>query len=598
MSTDNTAIRNAYYAQQVIERVLAGGCAGFVISPGSRNTPLVMAAANTSAKVEVVLDERSAGFFALGWAKAAKTPVALICTSGSAGAHYLPAFIEAWESGVPLVALTADRPSEHQNIGAPQTTIQDGFYARHSKGFVGIGAADDDEAGEQLGDLERLVQRSMRGKPGPVHVNIGFREPLWQAAPRLLPSHRPDRLPIQADHEDPLPELPVNRRGIVVVGPIQEAHNDAAPAAQALTDLARQLGWPVLADVSSNLRQNPNNADVLISHYDLLLRSPAARAALRPEFVIHIGRMPTSKTLFTWLQDLEDQGEKIWHLSSDGQPHTLARNPKVFKTSWSGLDRYCRQALGTYKANAGWLAPWRQAERATQAEIAEQTCNGGLWEGALAHAATRLPRNARLVLASGMTVRDVDSYATSLAQGSECLVNRGVNGIDGLIATAAGIAAADGSRRVRLLIGDLAFQHDLGSLALAAMRPNLEIVVTNNGGGGIFEFLPIRQSTDKFEQFFLTPQNLNITAITAAFGIASCRCESIDELTLILSESNPGCRVAEVMIDRQNNVNMHRKIGSAVTARLNSEFSLERSDGEGSAATGSGLEPGQKISGH
>jgi 2-succinyl-5-enolpyruvyl-6-hydroxy-3-cyclohexene-1-carboxylate synthase len=597
MSADNIAIRNAHYAQQVIDCLLAAGCTGFVISPGSRNTPLVMAVANTQARLEVVVDERSAGFFALGWAKAVKAPIGLICTSGSAGAHYLPAIIEAWESGVPLVALTADRPPEHQNIGAPQTTIQDGFYTHHTKGFLAIGAADDSRANEQLVELEQLALEATRGKPGPVHVNIGFREPLWQAAPRQLPIRRPHATPSTAHVDDMIPPLPAVRRGLIVAGPIQEAHPDAASAAQAATDLARKLGWPVLADVASNLRQNPDNADILISHYDLLLRSETARSALKPGFMLHIGRMPTSKTLFTWMQELEDLGTPVWHLGSDGQAHTLAARPTVFRTSWSRLGSYCKETAKNV-AGAGWLAPWRQAEKTTQAEIAEQTCSAGLWEGALAHAATRLPRNARIVLASGMTVRDVDSYATSLALGSECLVNRGVNGIDGLIATAAGVAAADDSRHVRLIVGDLAFQHDLASLALAASRPNLDIVVTNNGGGGIFEFLPIRQSTDKFEQFFLTPQNLNIRAITAAFGIASCRCESIDELTAALAESAPGCRVAEVMIDRQNNVTIHRKIGSAVIARLNSEFPLERVDGEGSADTGGGVEPGQRLSGH
>ncbi|MCJ7556281.1 MAG: 2-succinyl-5-enolpyruvyl-6-hydroxy-3-cyclohexene-1-carboxylic-acid synthase [Gammaproteobacteria bacterium] len=598
MPTENLASRNALFGQQVIERVLAAGCVGFVVSPGSRNTPLVMAVTNASVPVKVVLDERSAGFFALGWAKAAKAPVALICTSGSAGAHYLPAIIEAWESGVPLMALTADRPTEHQGIGAPQTTFQDGFYSRHTKGYLGIGAADDPGAQEQLAELEQLAGLATRGKPGPIHVNIGFREPLWQATPHLQPVGRTRPMVAEADNLDELPELPRVRRGLVIIGPVQEAHPQAAAATQAVADLAGRLGWPVLADIASNLRQDPGNAGVLVNHYDLLLRSSSARAALQPEFVLHIGRMPTSKTLFSWMQELEDQGTRVWHLGSDGQAHTLAKNPKVFKTSWSRLGAYCHAAGNQPPTESSWMTPWRRAEKAAQEVVAEQTRDVGLWEGAIAFTASRLSRDSRLVLASGMTVRDVDSYATTLAPGSECLVNRGVNGIDGLIATAAGVAAADRSRRVRLVLGDLAFQHDLSSLVLAADLPNLDIVVINNGGGGIFEFLPIRKTTDKFEQFFLAPQRLNISAVTASFGVASRRCESIDELTLMLSDSRPGCRVTEVMVDRENNVTMHRQIGSAAIARLNKEFSLEQIDGEGRADTDGDLEPGQRISGH
>ncbi len=598
MSTDNLASRNALFGQQVIARVLAAGCVGFVVSPGSRNTPLVMAAANTSVPVEVILDERSAGFFALGWAKAAKAPIALICTSGSAGAHYLPAIIEAWESGVPLMALTADRPTEHQNIGAPQTTIQEGFYSRHTKGYLGIGAADDPGAQEQLAELEQLAEIATRGKPGPIHVNIGFREPLWQATTHLLPVGHSNSVAADMDDLDELPQFPGVSRGLVIIGPVQEAHPQAGAATRAAADLARRLGWPVLADIASNLRQHPVYAGVLVNHYDLLLRSREARAALQPEFVLHIGRMPTSKTLFSWMQELEDQGTRVWHLGSDGQAHTLARNPKVFQTTWSRLEAYCQAVSGPEPTESSWMTPWRRAENAAQEVVAEQTRDAGLWEGAIAFTASRLPRDSRLVLASGMTVRDVDSYATTLAPGSECLVNRGVNGIDGLIATAAGVAAADRGRRVRLVLGDLAFQHDMSSLVLAAALPNLDIVVINNGGGGIFEFLPIRKTTDKFEQFFLAPQGLNISAVSASFGVASCRCASIDELALMLSDSRPGCRLTEVMVDRENNVTMHRQIGSAAIARLNNEFSLEQIDGEGCADTGGDLEPGQRISRH
>lgn len=598
MNADNIPHRNAEFAQQLVQRLCEAGCAGFVVSPGSRNTPIVMAAANTTSPIEVILDERSAGFFALGWAKAARQPIALVCTSGSAGANYLPAVIEARETGVPLIVVTADRPPEHQDIGAPQTTFQDGFYHRHAKGYLGIAAADDEQALGKLPELAKLAASAREGKPGPVHLNIGFREPLWEAAPRALPVDQAIESAGPTLNFDELPEMPGTGRGLVVAGPIQEAHPEAQAAAQAVMQMANRLGWPVLADIASGLRQGANDSTHLVSHYDLLLRSEKVRAALAPDFVLHIGRMPTSKTLFTWLQTLEDGGTEVWNLSSDGQAHSLASNPRVIRTSWRRLANYCQGVLPGSSPDSDWIDRWKMAERITSGVVSEQIADAGTWEGGIAAIATRIPRKGRLVLASGMAIRDADSYASKLPQGSECLVNRGVNGIDGLIATAAGVAAQDRSRLVRLLIGDLAFQHDIGSLAAAAAQPNLDIVVINNGGGGIFEFLPIRQATDKFDRFFLTPQNLNIPAVTAGFGIVSCRCESAGELELVLSGAKSGCRVTEVIVDRQHNVNIHKSIGAAVIARLDEEFKLEQVNGEGNATPGGGLEPGKRLSRH
>ena len=257
MTAENIPQRNAEFAQHLVQQLCDAGCAGFVVSPGSRNTPVVMAAANTALPVEVILDERSAGFFALGWAKAAREPIALVCTSGSAGAHYLPAVIEARETGVPLIVITADRPPEHQDIGAPQTTFQDGFYLRHIKGYLGIGAADDEGSLDKLPEIADLLSKLMPGKPGPVHVNIGFREPLWEAAPRPLPAGQPADTPRPLHFQEDLPDMPLTRRGLLVAGPIQEAHPEARAAAQAALRMARRLGWPVLADIASGLRQGP-----------------------------------------------------------------------------------------------------------------------------------------------------------------------------------------------------------------------------------------------------------------------------------------------------------------------------------------------------
>jgi len=593
LDNDSVAKRNAQFARQAVSQLIDGGCAGFVISPGSRHTPLVMAIASARVPTEVILDERSAGFFALGWAKATQAPIALVCTSGSAGAHYLPAVIEAWESGVPLVLITADRPPEHLGIGAPQTTRQDGFFANHVKGRLEIGAADDPSAIEELDGLTKLLVAASSGKPGPVQLNIGFREPLWEATPTTVDleppavsTARPEALPC-----DPIP-LPDVARGALVIGPVQEAHPESRGAVESLVSLARRRGWPVLADIASGLRSRGPETSGLVHGCDLFLRSAPTREALRPELVLHVGRMPTSKTLFTWLQNLEDHDTNVLHLSTDGQAHSLGRAPQIIPSSWRQLLASCEADESQSRQPGPWLQQWQAAERLTFSALEDATRDAGLWEGAVARVVTPMPTGSSLVLGSGMPVRDVDTYVTHLESDTTCLVNRGVNGIDGLIATAAGVAAHDPDKQVRLLVGDQAFLHDLGSLAVAADRRNLEMVVINNSGSGIFEFLPISQAGESFEKYFLAPQQTDILAVAAAFGIEASRCTSIDELTRFLDAPLPGPRIAEIMVDRAHNVYIHKEISAAVTSRLDQAFHLETNNGKRASPGQRGMESG------
>jgi len=552
-----------------------------------------MAAAQAGVPTEVVLDERSAGFFALGWAKAARAPIALMCTSGTAGAHYLPAVIEAFESGVPLVVITTDRPPEHLGIGAPQTTRQDGFYAHHIKNQCTIGAADEEAALATLGQFEELALLAQAGKPGPVQINVGFREPLWEAAP--TPVDVQDPVPptpgIEVEPDQAL-ELADAQRGIVVVGPVQESRPDAAAAVEALVALAAERGWPVLADIASGLRRDAPLAPALVHGSDLFLRSAVARAALRPELVLHVGRMPTSKTLFTWLQQLEDDDVDVVHLSTDGQAHSLGHSPRVVVTNWQQLRASCRAASVETRRTGDWLRRWQDAERLTRSAVDNASRDAGLWEGSIARAVSRLPAGSSLVLGSGMPIRDADTYVTRLAPETRCLVNRGVNGIDGLLATAAGVATHDADRPVRLLTGDQAFLHDIGSLALVAGRPNLDIVVINNGGSGIFEFLPISQAGAAFEKYFLAPQQAHIRSAAAAFGIEAYCCTSNGELEEHLAAPLQGPRIVEVMVDRAHNVYIHKEISAAVIDRLDQELHTETTDGKRADARRRGVESG------
>jgi 2-succinyl-5-enolpyruvyl-6-hydroxy-3-cyclohexene-1-carboxylate synthase len=593
LTSDGVAQRNTRFARHVIARLISEGCAGFVISPGSRNSPLVVAIASAEIPCEVILDERSAAFFALGWAKAAYAPVALVCTSGTAGAHYLPAVIEAHETGVPLFLVTADRPPELQGIGAPQTTRQERFFGNHVKGFLAVGGADDADAEDVLESLGPLLAAATNAKPGPIHLNIGFREPLWEPGPvdALLPEQG---MPDANEQAEPI-ALPDAERGLLVVGPVQEARADARAAIEALARLAERRGWPILGDVASGLRQSGEGAAARVHAYDLFLRSGAAQTALEPELVVHVGRLPTSKSLFTWLQDLEDGGATVLHLSTDGQPHSLGRKPHVVDITWPQLLASCSEAQESLRGASGWLDLWRRAESETLAEIDARIDDTVCWEGAVAKVAARVPEGSHLLAASGMPIRDLDTFVGELPAGTVCLVNRGVNGIDGLIATAAGAAAQDPGRRTRLILGDLAFLHDLGSLALVAGRPNLEIVVVNNGGGGIFEFLPISQAGEVFEEFFLTPQRTDILAVTRAFGIEARRCTSPGQLEECLTAPLQGPRVVEFSVERARNVYIHNEVSEAVIARLDPVFNPEETDGEGSGGGRRGLESRQRL---
>ncbi len=593
MDRDNPAKRNARFAQRAIASLVAGGCAGFVISPGSRHTPLVMAAANAGVPTEVVLDERSAAFLALGWAKAAEAPVALMCTSGTAGANYLPAVVEAWETGVPLVVVTTDRPPEHLGIGAPQTTRQDGFYVHHAKGQCTIGAADDDSALAALGQFEELALLAAAGKPGPVHINVGFREPLWEPSPTALQQQATAPADSRRDAATQTGlDLPEQPRGLLVVGPVQEARPEAAAAVEALVTWAHERGWPVLADVASGLRQNARLAPALLNGYDLFLRSQAVRASLQPDVVVHVGRMPTSKTLFTWLQQLEDRGADVRHLSTDGQPHSLGRAPLVVPIRWQQLLESCQTAEPGAVPDNDWLAGWRRAESLAAAAAGDARSDAGLWEGSVAEIVCAVPADSTLVLGSGMPIRDADAYVPTYATNVRCLVNRGVNGIDGLLATAAGVALHDPDSSVRLVIGDQAFLHDIGSLALVAGRKNLEIIVINNGGSGIFEFLPISQAGAAFEKYFLAPQQADMLTAAAAYGIDATRCATNDALQTVLAAPGDGPRIVEVVVEREHNVYIHKEVGAAVTHALDQAFHLETTDGKGADADRRGVESG------
>ena len=518
----------AAFAATLFDEWARAGVTDVVVSPGSRSTPLALAAAgHPGLAVHVVLDERSAGFFAVGLGLATGRPAVVVTTSGTAAVELHPAVVEADLAGVPMLLCTADRPPELHHVGAPQTVEQRLLFAEAVRWAADPGVPDAAVAGTWR-SLAARAHAEATVVPGPVHLNLAFRDPLTgDVDPDEVPPGRPDGQPWHTVERTPpasAEALPAGVRGVIVAGA-------GAGGPNRVHALAEAMSWPVLADPRSGCRV-PRRTTVAAA--DAILRACPQRFA--PDFVLRVGAPWASKVLGQWLASLD---APQWLVD----PNRLWRDP----------DRRVAKVLaalpsaGPGPAPAGWLEQWVNAEAAAQ-EAIEATAKG---EPAIARRLVRdLPDGANLVVSSSMPIRDVEWYAAP-RDGIRVFANRGANGIDGVLSTALGVAAGSPGRPTVALVGDLAFVHDVGALALAARRPDLDcsFVVVDNGGGGIFSFLPQAESlpTATFEELFGTPHALNIEAIAHAFGAPNVR---------VLSS------------DRSDNVSDHSHIHDAVAAAL------------------------------
>jgi 2-succinyl-5-enolpyruvyl-6-hydroxy-3-cyclohexene-1-carboxylate synthase len=529
-------------------------------SPGSRSAPLVLSLVREPRiKCFSHIDERSAGFFALGAAKASGMPVAIACTSGTAAANLAPAVTEAYHAGVPLVVLTADRPPELREVGAGQTIDQVKLYGTAVKWFFEVGVHD--ATPERLRWMRALACRAcwtaLDGYPGPVHLNFPLRDPLVPGAP--LPSDpvpgRPDGKPWVSrltPTEPPPPAIPsLPARGVVVAGRFE---GDGAELAR----FAESAGYPLLADPMSGARQGP----AAIARYDLLLRFASFTDAARPELVIRVGDLPTSKPLRAWLASLDE-------VDQVGFGSSLHWQDPGGTLSAAGAGELAALAPPT-PADPDWLARWRAADDAASAAIVE-TLRSELSEPMVAAClGDWLGHDATLYVASSMPVRDVEVFFPSRADGPRVLSNRGANGIDGTVSSAFGAAAvADGP--VVVLLGDVALAHDIGGL-LSARRLGLElaIVLLNNDGGGIFHFLPVAGEADVFEEHVATPHGLDFSRVAAVYGLDYQSAATVTGLQTTLEQSLAGGRsvIVEVRTDREQNLALHRRVAEAVRAVL------------------------------
>jgi 2-succinyl-5-enolpyruvyl-6-hydroxy-3-cyclohexene-1-carboxylate synthase len=545
------------------------GCRHACTSPGSRCAPIVLSLVREPRiRCFSHIDERCAGFFALGAAKASARPVAVTCTSGTAAANLAPAVIEASNARVPLIILTADRPPELRDVGAGQTIDQLKLYGDAVKWFVEVGVHD--ASPERLRWIRALACRAywtaLDGRPGPVHLNVPLREPLILDSP-LPPETVPGRAdgrpwvrrsrPAAAPPADE-PELPP--RGVLVAG----RHERGDELGQAAARFAELAGYPLLADPLSGARHGP----AAIAHYDVLLRDQELARTIAPALVIRIGDLPTSKPLRSWLAAL-DRAEQLaldpegaWQDPSATLTATYQGDPVLALRQWTPES----------PAAPDWLAGWRAADDAAGQAIAEALGHELSEPLVAARLGEWLPADAILFVASSMPVRDVELFFSAHELAPRVLSNRGANGIDGTVSSALGVAAAS-QRPVVLLIGDVALAHDIGGLlAVRRLHLSLTIVLLNNNGGGIFHFLPVAGEPDAFEDHVATPHDLDFAHACAFYGCEYERPAQIDELQAAIERSIAANRatIIEVRTDREQNLALHRRVAESVQATLRS----------------------------
>jgi 2-succinyl-5-enolpyruvyl-6-hydroxy-3-cyclohexene-1-carboxylate synthase len=574
------------YTDQLVRTFIAqlrhSGLRHVVIAPGSRSTPLTVAFARDGGFTPWLhLDERSASYFALGLAREIEEPVALVCTSGTAAANFAPAVFEAWLSRVPLVVLTADRPPELRDTGANQTIDQSRVYGTHVKRAFELPIADGTEAVLRLArsTAARVVSLAMEQPYGPVHVNLPFREPLLDASTSLpvLPVEGAVEVPPvepvapSAETVAMVAELCAGRRGVIYCGP--EPY--ALPAA-AIASLADALGWPVLAEPLSGLRAGTHALDHVIETYDPLFRVPRFVQAAAAEVVLRFGAAATSRPAMGYLAPRAGLREIV--VDVPGGWRDPEGSASVMVHADAGV--FCELLEADLDTRAGaqadpaWLALWLEANAVANAAIRDAIeAMEEPFEGRVpVEVAEALPDGATLVVGNSMPVRDAESFFPALPRDVSLVGTRGASGIDGVVSTAVGAAAARATSGqggpVVLLIGDLSFFHDLNGLwAVRRHGLSLTVVLVNNDGGGIFSFLSQSDAAkDEFEEWFGTPHGLDFRHAVALHG---GRYERLDgnrgwAERIAAATREPGLTVLEVRTDRPRNVPLHREVWAQV----------------------------------
>lgn len=577
-------------------RLAALGVTDVVISPGSRSTPLTLCFdAQPGIRTWVQLDERSAGFFALGMGRASGRPAVLVCTSGTAAANYLPAVVEASHAGIPMIVCTADRPPEMRGWGSPQTIDQVGLYGTAVRWSIDLPVPDGAGYGAADGWAETAVAAASGRDPGPVHLNWPLREPLEpvSAVPGPVASSAEPGAAKANEDDGQVPAAELAQlagivaeceRGVVVAGPwpgggLDRERRWAAEAKR----FAAWAGWPLVGEPVTHVRcrshqgGNQERSGGVVATADHLLADEALGEALRPDVAVLVGRTATTKPVRLWLErtrprhvvlmDPEDRWEHaVFRLTGHVPASVEALNSIIAGAAPPGRGR-----------DGGWLDTWSKLDGAARNAIGAAIDGNPLLSARTARVLVdALPAHAVLVATNSLPVRDLDAFVFDTGP-ITCSANRGAAGIDGSASTALGIAAAAPSRTVALYTGDLALLHDLSGLAAAArLGLHLIVVCVDNDGGEIFSLLPVadRIPAQDFERLFRTPHGVDLCGLDGFAGIRASRVSTStglgDAVSAAASTRAPGVDLLVVDIDRDDDVTQRRALTAAAqqAARL------------------------------
>lgn len=560
------------YVYTIVAGLVQAGVEDIVISPGSRSTPLAYAFASTEQlNVYRQVDERSAAFFAVGLAKATTKPVVLLCTSGTAAANYYPAIIEAKYARIPLIVITADRPHELREVGAPQAINQVHLYGDHVKWSVDFPIPD--AAKQTLPFIERHVARALHiantAPFGPVHLNVPFREPLLIDFKEQLSemsfrkSLHSELAPSIASIQELSAILKNTEQGMIIIGELPLRTNVAY-----LWSFIRQLKWPVLVESLSNMRTNiPEDClEYVISTYDAILKSDIFSERVIPQTVIRFGAQPVSKFLNNFI------------IKSIPENYIIVDEDPMFRDAASVSSHFLHAAIGSWleqlnvqnnEFDVTYLAEWQDAEDLAT-EYISHYADGAIDEGAMVSRLLEyIPDGSDLFVSSSMPIRDIDTFLLKTAKDIRIFANRGANGIDGIVSTALGFSAGS-ERPCYLLIGDLAFLHDISGLTATRYQDcQLTIIVMNNDGGGIFSYLPQASVEQHYEDLFGTPTALEFEQIASMYEINYAQVETLEELyEKFVYVPNNALRLIEIFTDREENVYAHRALWQQINTGL------------------------------
>ncbi len=564
---------NALWASLIIEELVRNGIEYACVSPGSRSTPLTIAAArNGKLKKRICYDERGAAYHALGYARATGKPALLICTSGTAAANYYPAIVEASMDHVPMIILSADRPPELLDTGANQTIHQQGMYGKYVRWQYELPCPDENlDPRMVLSTVDQLLHRATGDNPGPVHLNNMYREPLALKTEKVddtcvqkLTDWMVNGTSAYTDYARSVKQLDSSfvkriselinnaKSGVIIAGRMQSTDDIAA-----VRKLAKHLKWPVFADILSGNRIQQENT---ISFYDQMLAVEEVTEELNPDVVLHFGGQFVSKRLLQFIETKTPQ----YYIHTAGYAERIDPVHRVTHRLNADIASVCA-ALKSYTSvgNAEITTLEKLSAKALLAvnEILDETHK--MTEPGIARAtASGLPENWGLYLASSMPIRDMDMFVKSLPDNVRIAGNRGASGIDGTVASAAGFAEGLG-KPVVLMIGDLALIHDMNSLDVVKKGAQpLVMVVINNKSGGIFHFLPVSQHKKVFEPWFTTPHNYAFEPLARQFNIPYMKCETLDIFKQELSKAtqNKQTIILEIATRAEENHRFHQDI--------------------------------------